>query len=169
MTFLFLCCVLWFLHFCFNFIILIFLHKPTFFFSWSLWIMLRLWFTFSKNQIFILLLFSIATFVSFSLIYALLFMVPFILLTSGFYFSSFCVCFMCKDRLLLWCSSSPLRHAYMLWISSLTLLVNETQRYELSWFYSHLFVFKFDFLSDFFLWAVSYSDVCYLASITLDF
>ena len=47
---------------------------------------------------FVLFNFDIATFIEFSLVSALIFMIPFIL-ALGFFFSSFCVCFECKGRL----------------------------------------------------------------------
>ena len=76
-----------------------------------------------KNQIFLSLIFAIAPFVSFSLISALiLWFVSF----SKLLVSSFCVCFRCKSRVFLWCSSSSFRQAYMLCIS-LTLLVTESK------------------------------------------
>ena len=46
-----------------------------------------------------LLIFAIVSFVSFSVISALIFMISFLLLTLGFFFSSFSDYFMCKVRL----------------------------------------------------------------------
>ena len=55
----------------------------------------------SKNQSLVLLMFAIVSFVSFSLTSAMIFMISFLLLTLGFFFSSFSTCFQCKVRLFL--------------------------------------------------------------------
>ena len=55
-------------------------------------------FVFSKNQLLVLLIFAVVS-ISFSVISALIFMIYFLLLTLGFFFSSFYSCFRCKVRL----------------------------------------------------------------------
>ena len=54
-----------------------------------------------RNQL-LLLIFAIVTFISFSLISALIFIMSFLLLTLGFIISSFSSCFRCKVRLFIW-------------------------------------------------------------------
>ena len=97
--FIFLCCLLWFLHFHFQFYW--FDSSPVV--SWWGWLMVCL-IIFSKNQIFILLVFAIVTFIS-----ALIFMISFLLLTLQFFYSSFSSWFRCKVRLFIWCFSCFLR------------------------------------------------------------
>ena len=47
----------------------------------------------SKNQLLVLFIFAIVSFVSFSFISALIFMISLLLLTLGFFISSFSSCF----------------------------------------------------------------------------
>ena len=61
------------------------------FFLMSLANGLSILFTFSKNQLLVLLIFGIVSFVSFSFIYALIFMISFLLLTLQFLFLLFLV------------------------------------------------------------------------------
>ena len=68
------------------------------FFLMSLTKGLSILFIFSKNQLFISLIFAIVFFICNSFISALIFMTSFLLLTLGFVFSSFSSCFWCKDR-----------------------------------------------------------------------
>ena len=70
-----------------------------FFFLMSLANGLSILFIFSKNQLVVLLIFTILSFVSFSLFYAPIFMISFLLLTLGLFISSFSNCFRCKVRL----------------------------------------------------------------------
>ena len=56
-------------------------------------------FIFSKNQLLVLLSFATVSFISFSFISALIFVISFLQLTLGFFISSFSSCFMCKVRL----------------------------------------------------------------------
>ena len=53
-------------------------------------------FIFSKNQLLVFLIFAIVSFVSFSITSALIFMSSFLLLTLGFFISSFSSCFRCR-------------------------------------------------------------------------
>ena len=59
---------------------------------------LSILFIFSKRQLLVLLIFAIVSFVSFSLISALIFMISFLLLTLPPFYSSFSNCFRCKFR-----------------------------------------------------------------------
>ena len=52
-------------------------------------------FIFSKNQLLALLIFAMVSFVSFAFFSALIFKISFLLLTPGFFVSSFCSCFRC--------------------------------------------------------------------------
>ena len=66
---------------------------------------------FSKNQLFVSLIFSMVFFVSISLISALIFMISFLLLTLGLVCSSLSSCFRCKVSLFIWAFSCFLRWA----------------------------------------------------------
>ena len=66
---------------------------------------------FSKNQLFVALIFSMVFFVSISLICALIFMISFLLLTLGLVCSSLSSCFRCKVSLLIWPFSCFLKWA----------------------------------------------------------
>ena len=59
-------------------------------------------FILSKNQLLALLLFAIVSFVYFAFISALIFKISFLLLTLGFFISSFSSCFRCRVRLFIW-------------------------------------------------------------------
>ena len=69
---------------------------------------LSILFIFSKNQLSLLLIFAIVSFVSFSFIFAQIFMISFLLLTLGF-FTSFSSFFRWKVRSFIWCFSCFLR------------------------------------------------------------
>ena len=60
-----------------------------------------IFFIFSKNQLLVLLIFVIVSFVSFSFIFSLIFMISFLLLDLGFFISSIPSCYRCKVRLLI--------------------------------------------------------------------
>ena len=79
------------------------------FFLMSLANGLSVLFIFSKNQLLVLLIFAIVSFISFSFISNLIFMISFLLLTLGFFCSSFSNCFRCKVRLFIWDVSCFLR------------------------------------------------------------
>ena len=66
------------------------------FFLMSLDSGLSILFIFSKNQLLVLLIFTMVSFVSFSFISALIFMISFLLLTLGFLISSFSSCLRCR-------------------------------------------------------------------------
>ena len=70
-----------------------------------------IWLIFSKNQLYVSLIFSMVFFVSTSLISALIFMISFLLLTLGLVCSSLSSCFRCKVSLFLWAFSCFLRWA----------------------------------------------------------
>ena len=59
---------------------------------------LSILFIFSKNLLLVLLICAIVYFISFSFISDLIFMISFLLLTLGFFCSSFSNCFRCKIR-----------------------------------------------------------------------
>ena len=60
---------------------------------------LSILFIFLKNQFLVLLIFAMVSFVPLSFISALIFMISFLLLTLGFFISSFSSCFRCRVRL----------------------------------------------------------------------
>ena len=68
-------------------------------------------FILSQNQLLALLIFAMVSFVSFAFIYALIFKISFLLLTLGFFISSFSSCFRCRVRLFIWLFSCFLRYA----------------------------------------------------------
>ena len=76
------------------------------FFSW--WVWKNVCQFFSKNQLLVLLIFTIVSFISFSFICDLIFMIYFLLLTL-FFCSSFSSCFRYKVRLSVWYFSCFLR------------------------------------------------------------
>ena len=63
-----------------------------------------------KNQLLALLIFAMVSFVSFAFVSALIFKIYFLLLTLGFFISSFSSCFRCSVRLFIWLFSSFLRY-----------------------------------------------------------
>ena len=93
----------------FSFFISIFIDlSPLFFLLISLAKGLSVLLIFSKNQLFISLIFSMVFFVSISLISALIFMISFLLLTLGLV-CSLSSCFRCKVSLFIWAFSCFLR------------------------------------------------------------
>ena len=97
-------------------------------------------FIFSKNQLLVLLIFAIVSFVCFSFISALIFIIYFLLVTLGFFISSFPSCFRCKVGLFIWFFSCFLRLAYI--AMNLTLI---TFFYWIPRFW--VVVFSFSFVS----------------------
>ena len=65
----------------------------------------------SKNQLLSSLIFAMVSFVSFAFISALIFKIFFLLLSLGFFFSSFYSFFRCRVRLFIWLFSCFLRYA----------------------------------------------------------
>ena len=72
---------------------------------------LSILFILSKNQLLALLIFAMVSFVSFAFISALIFKIYFLLLTLGFFISSFSSCFRCRVRLFIWHFYCFLRYA----------------------------------------------------------
>src|SRR5574340_396687 len=72
---------------------------------------LSILFILSKNQLLVLLIFAMVSFVSFAFISALIFKISFLLLTLGFFISSFSSCFRCRVRLFILLFSCFLRFA----------------------------------------------------------
>ena len=70
---------------------------------------LSILFIFSNKQL--LALFIMVSFVSFAFLSALIFKIYFLLLTLGFFISSFSSCFRCRVRLFIWLFSCFLRYA----------------------------------------------------------
>ena len=84
---------------------------------------------FWKNQLLALLNFAIVSFVSFSFISALIFIIYFLLVTLGFLISSFFSCFRCRVRLFIWFFSCFLRKAYIAMNLSLSTAFTESHRF----------------------------------------
>ena len=110
------------------------------FFLMSLANGLSILFIFSKNQLLALLIFAMVSFVSFSFIYSLIFMISFLLLTLEFFISSFSSCFMCRFRLFIWFLSCFLRQACIAMNLPLSTAFTESHRF---W----VVVFSFSFIS----------------------
>ena len=72
---------------------------------------LSILFILSKNQLLALLIFAMVSFISFVFISALIFKIYFLLLTLGFFVSSFPSCFSCRVRFFIWLFSCFLRYA----------------------------------------------------------
>ena len=72
---------------------------------------LSILFILSKNQLLVLLIFAMVSFVSFAFVSALIFKISFLLLTLGFFISSFSSCCRCRVRLFIWLFSCFLRYA----------------------------------------------------------
>ena len=140
------------------------------FFLMSLANGLSILFIFSKNQLLVLLIFAIASFASFSFISALIFMIYFLLLTLGFFISSFfLVALDFKLGYLFIFSLVSWGKLILPWTFPLAMLLLNPISFGLSCFHFHLFLCIFWFLFLFLLWFVGYSEACCLASACLHF
>ena len=124
-------------------------------------------FIFSKNRLLVLLIFAIVSFVSFSFISAIIFMISFLLLTLGFFIASFSSCFRGRLGYLYDFSLVSWVKLVLLWTFPLALLLLNPIGFGFSCFHSFLCIFWFLFW--FLLWFVGYSAVCCSASICLCF
>ena len=97
------------------------------------------------------------SFVSFSFTSALIFKISFLLLTLGFFISSFSSCFRCRVRLFIWLFSCFLRYACTAMNFPLRTAFTVSHRFWVVVFYFHSFLCKFWFLFWFLLWFVGYS------------
>ena len=100
---------------------------------------------------------------------ALIFKISFLLLTLGFFISSFSSFFRCRVRLFIWLFSCFLRYACIALNFPLTLLLQCPTGFGLLCFNFHSFLCIFWFLSWFLLWFVGYSAACCSASICWNF
>ena len=130
---------------------------------------LSILFILSKNQLLALLIFAMVSFVSFAFIYALIFKISFLLLTLGFFISSFSSCFRCRVRLFIWLFSCFLRYACIAMNFPLSIAFTVFHRFGLLCFHFHSFLCIFWFLFWFLLWFVGYSAACGSASICWNF
>ena len=124
---------------------------------------LSILFILSKNQLLALLIFAMVSFVSFAFISALIIKIYFLLLTLGFFISSFSSCFRCRVRLFIWLVSWGM--PVLLWTLPLALLLQCAIGFGLSCFHFHSFLCIFWFLFWFILWFNGYSEACCSASI----
>ena len=90
---------------------------------------LSILFILSKNQLLALLIFAMVSFVSFAFISALIFKIYFLLLTLGFFISSFSSCFRCRVRLFTWLFSCFLRYACIAMILPLSTAFTVSHRF----------------------------------------
>ena len=137
------------------------------FFLMSLANGLSVLFFFSKNQLLVLLIFAIFSFVSFSFISSLIFMISFLLLTLEFLISSFLVALGAKLGYLFDFSLVSWGNLVLPWTFLLALLLLSPICFRLLCFHFHLFLCTFLFPFWFLPWSVSYSEACCLASICL--
>ena len=135
------------------------------FFLMSLANGLPILFIFSKNQILVLFIFVIVSFVSFLLISALIFMISFLLLTLGSSFLLFVVALDVKLGYLFDVSLVSWSMLVLLWTFRLALLLLNPIGFGLLCFHFHSFLCIFWFLFWFILWFVGYSTACCSASI----
>ena len=105
-------------------------------------------FIFLKNHILVLLIFAIVSFISFSFISDLIFMI--LLLTFGFFCSSFSNCFRCKLGCLFEMFLVSWGRIVLLQTSLLELLLLHQIGFGSLCFHCPLFLGNFDFLFDFF-------------------
>ena len=128
---------------------------------------LSILFIFSKKPAFSFVDFCYGLFCFFCIYLWLTFKISFLLLTLGFFISSFSSCFRCRARLFIWLVSwcKPV----MLWTFPLALLSQCPLGFGLLCFHFHLFLCIFWFLFWFLLWFVGYSEAFYLASICWNF
>ena len=101
---------------------------------------LSILFVLSKNQLLALLIFAMVSFVSFAFISALTFKIYFLLLTLGFFISSFSSCFKYGVRFFIWLFSCFLRYACIAMNLPLSTAFTVSHR---SW----VVVFSFSFVS----------------------
>ena len=126
------------------------------FFLMSLANGLSILFIFSKNQLLVLLIFAIVSFVSFSFISALTYMISFLILTLGFFFS-FSSCFRCKIRLFISCFSLFLRSACIAMNLPLSTAFTEFHRFSVVMFslsFVSMHIFISFFISSVICWLV---------------
>ena len=126
---------------------------------------LSILFIFSKNQLLALFIFAMVSFVSFAFISALIFKISFLLLTLGFFTSSFSSYLMCRVRLFIWLFSCFLRYGSIAMNLPLALVLQCPTGFGLLCFHFLSFLCIFWFL----LWFVGYSAVCCSASICWNF
>ena len=131
-------------------------------------------FILSNNQLLALLIFAMVSFVYFAFISALIFKISFLLLTLGFFISSFSSFFRCRVRLFFWLYffvswAMPV----LLWTFPLALLLQCPTGFGLLCFHFHSFIcifwFLFWFILWFLLWFFGYSAVCCSASVCWNF
>ena len=121
-----------------------------------------------KNQILVLLIYAIVSFVSSSFTSALIFMISFLLLTLRLFLSSCSICFRCKVWLFNFTLVSRCK-LILLWTFPLILLLLNHIDFVLFCYHFYLFLCIFSFLFLFLPWFVDYSEACCLASIYLYF
>ena len=107
---------------------------------------LSILFILSKNQLLALLIFAMVSFVSFAFIFALIVKISLLLLTLGFFISSFCSCFRCRVRLFIWRFSCFLRYACIAMNFPLSTAFTVSHRFWVVGFHFHLFLCIFWFL-----------------------
>ena len=128
---------------------------------------LSILFIFSKKQL--LALFIMVSFVSFAFLSALIFKIYFLLLTLGFFISSFSSCFNIEFSYLFDFFLVSWGKPVLLWAFPLTLLLQCPIGFRLFCFHFPLFLCIFWFLFWFLLWFVGYSEPCCSTSICWNF
>ena len=101
---------------------------------------LSILFILSKNQLLALLIFAMVSFVYFAFISAQMLKISFLLLTLGFFISSFSSCLRCRVRLVIWLFACFLRYACIAMNPPLSTAFTVSHRF---W----VVVFSFSFVS----------------------
>ena len=115
---------------------------------------LSILFIHSKNQLLALLILAMVSFVSFAFISALILKIYFLLLTLGFFFSSFSSCFRCRVRLFIWLFSCFLSYACIAMNFPLSTAFTVSHRFWIVVF-SFSFVYMHIFISSVICWLFS--------------
>ena len=115
-------------------------------------------FTFSRNKFLVLLIFLKVSFISFSFISALVFMISFLLLTLGLFF------FLVALSVWIGCLFDVILVSWsrlvLLWTLLLALLLPNSTGFRCLCFHFHLFLCIFLFSFWFIPWSVDYSEPC---------
>ena len=121
---------------------------------------LSILFILSKNQLFGFVNFCYVSFVSFAFISAPIFKISFLLLTLGFFISSFSNCFRCRVRLFIWLFSCFLKYACIAMNFPLSAAFTVSHKFRVA-------VFSFSLVSMHILIFLISSVICWLFSSVL--
>ena len=106
--------------------------------------------SFQRTSFWLCWFFAMVSFVSFAFISALIFKISFLLVTLGFFISSFSSCFRCRVRLFFWIFLISWGKPLLLWTFPLALLIVSHRLSVIVFSFSLLLHAYFDFFFDFF-------------------